>query len=140
MKHLSKARELQPGIYQACVTLYVEIRQQLCFHTALARNQGRLRDSTDFLMERSCRKYFYNTPWGETWWFSPRGLWCSLLGCPALERLFPPFLPSSYFNQYLRVERPLSSSRIAINQSDLLHQLLCSVVEYPRMCVKRFYW
>lgn len=89
MKHLSKAYELQPGIYQACVTLYVEIRQQLCFHMALARNQEGLRDFADFLMERSCRKYFYNTPQGGIWWFAPRFLWCS-----ALERLFPPFLHS----------------------------------------------
>lgn len=49
---------------------------------------------------------------GETWWFAPRCLWCS-----ALERLFRPFLRGSYFNQYLRVERPPSSSRIAINRS-----------------------
>lgn len=61
MKHLSKAYELEPGIYQACVILYVEIRQQLCFHMALARNQERLGDFTDFLMERSWRKYIYNT-------------------------------------------------------------------------------
>lgn len=42
VKRLSKAYELEPGIYQGCVILYVEIRQQLCFHRALARNQGRL--------------------------------------------------------------------------------------------------
>lgn len=112
MKHLPKAYELEPGIYQACVILYVEIRQQLCFHMALARNQERLGGFTDFLMERSWRKYFYSTLQGETWWLAPRCLWCS-----ALERLFPPFLPSSYFSRYLKVERPLSSSRIAINRS-----------------------
>lgn len=44
MKWLSKAYELKPGIYQVCVILYVEIRQQLYFHMALARNQERLGD------------------------------------------------------------------------------------------------
>lgn len=42
MKQLYKAYELEPGIYQVCVILYVEIGQQLYFHMALARNQERL--------------------------------------------------------------------------------------------------
>lgn len=44
MKRISKAYELEPSIYQVCVILYVEIRQQLYFHMALASHQQRLGD------------------------------------------------------------------------------------------------
>lgn len=65
MKWLSKAYELEPGIYQVCVMFYVEIGQQLCFHTALARNQERLGDFNQHSHGAKLEEIFLQHPVGR---------------------------------------------------------------------------